>query len=123
MANNIKKTYILAIVNRDREIFNKIKKFLLTNYNVYVVDLLKNEQKPFDKKSLIKKLKKYPISFIILKLTTHKDNIVIYRALQELNLNIPIINSINSVKMCESRKETFQQLEKRIKRLKFPQTY
>ena len=25
--------------------------------------------------------------------------------------------------MCESRKETFQQLEKRIKRLKFPQTY
>lgn len=123
MANNIKKTYILAIVNRDREIFNKIKKFLLTNYNIYVVDLLKNEQKPFDKKVLVKKLKKYPISFIILKLTTHKDNIVIYKALQELNLNIPILNSINSVKMCESRKETFQLLEKRIKKLKIPQTY
>ncbi len=123
MANNIKKTYILAIVNRDREIFNKIKKFLLTNYNIYVVDLLKNEQKPFDKKVLVKKLKKYPISFIILKLTTHKDNIVIYKALQELDLNIPILNSINSVKMCESRKETFQLLEKRIKKLKIPQTY
>ena len=123
MANNIKKTFVLAIVNRDLEVFSKIKKFLLTNYNIYVIDLIKNEQKPFDIKALTKKLKKYPISFIILKLTTHKDNIMIYKALEELNLNIPILNSVNSVKTCESRKKTFQLLEKSCKKLKFPQTY
>ena len=123
MANNIKKTYILAIVNRDLEIFSKIKKFLLTNYNIYVVDLIKNNQKPFDIKDIKKKLKKYPISFIILKLTTHKDNFVIYKALNELNLNIPILNSVNSVRACESRKETFQFLEQKCKKLKFPKTY
>jgi glutathione synthase/RimK-type ligase-like ATP-grasp enzyme len=123
MANNIKKTYILAIVNRDLEIFSKIKKFLLTNYNIYVIDLIKSKQKPFDIRVLTKKLKKYPISFIILKLTTHKDNKVIYKALEELKLDIPILNSINSVKTCESRKNTFQLLEKISKKLKFPQTY
>jgi glutathione synthase/RimK-type ligase-like ATP-grasp enzyme len=123
VANNIKKTYILAIVNRDLEIFSKIKKFLLTNYNIYVVDLIKSEQKPFDIKNLNKKLKKYPISFIILKLTTHRDNIVIYNALEELKLNIPILNSVNSVRTCESRKKTFQLLEKTCKKLKFPHNY
>ncbi|TFF69079.1 MAG: hypothetical protein EU516_01135 [Promethearchaeota archaeon] len=123
MANNIKKTYILAIVNRDLEIFSKIKKFLLTNYNIYVVDLMKNQQKSFDIKALKKKLKKYPISFIILKLTTHKDNVAIYKALEQLNLNIPILNSLNSVRTCESRKETFQLLRKSCKTLKFPQPY
>jgi len=123
VANNIKKTYILAIVNRDLEIFSKIKKFLLTNYNIYVVDLIKNEQKSFDIKALKKKLKKYPISFIILKLATHKDNDAIYKALDELNLDIPILNSVNSVKACESRKETFQFLEKKCKKLNFPKTY
>ena len=123
MANNIKKTYILAIVNRDLEIFSKIKKFLLTNYNIYVVDLIKNQQKSFDIKALKKKLKKYPISFIILKLTTNKDNSAIYEALAQLNLDIPILNSINSVKTCESRKDTFQLLRKSCKNLKFPQPY
>ena len=123
MANNIKKTYILAIVNRDLEIFSKIKKFLLTNYNIYVIDLIKSEQKPFDVKALTKKLKKYPISFIILKLTTHKDNIIIYEALEELKLNIPILNSIESVKTCESRKSTFKLLQKTCKKIKIPQTY
>ena len=123
MANNIKKTYVLAIVNRDLEIFSKIKKFLLTNYNIYVLDMIKNEQKSFDIKALKKKLKKYPISFIILKLTTHKDNAVIYNTLQELNLDIPILNSIKSVKTCESRRETFQFLENKCKKLNFPQTY
>lgn len=123
MANNIKKTYILAIVNRDLEIFRKIKKFLLTNYNIYVVSLLKNNQKSFDIKTLKKKLKKYPISFIIVKLATHKENCTIYHALNELNLEIPILNSVNSVKACESRKKTFQFLEKKCKKLNFPKTY
>jgi glutathione synthase/RimK-type ligase-like ATP-grasp enzyme len=123
VANNIKKTYILAIVNRDLEIFSKIKKFLLTNYNIYVVDLIKNQQKSFDIKALKKKLKKYPISFIILKLTTHKDNVAIYNTLQQLNLDIPILNSLNSVRTCESRKDTFQLLRKSCKNLKFPQPY
>ncbi|TFF85446.1 MAG: hypothetical protein EU517_01610 [Promethearchaeota archaeon] len=123
MANNIKKTYVLAIVNRDLEIFSKIKKFLMTNYNIYVVDLIKNGYKPFDKKLLIKKLKKYPISFLILKLTTHKENVEIYNSLKELNLTIPLLNSVKSVKTCESRRKTFELLEKKCKKLQFPQTY
>jgi len=123
MVNNIKKTYILAIVNRDLEIFSEIKKFLLTNYNIYVIDLIKNDLKPFEAKRLKKKLKKYPFSFIILKLTTQKNNIEIYKALQEFAPDIPILNSVNSVKMCESRKATFKFLESASKKLKYPQTF
>jgi glutathione synthase/RimK-type ligase-like ATP-grasp enzyme len=123
MVNNIKKTYILAIVNRDLEIFSKIKKFLLTNYNIYVIDLIKNDLKPFEAKRLKKKLKKYPFSSIILKLTTQKNNIEIYKALQEFAPDIPILNSVNSVKMCESRKATFKFLESASKKLKYPQTF
>ena len=63
MANTIKRKYIGAICNRDLEVIESIKKFLLKNYNIVIVNLMKNGFESFSGKYLEKKLKKYPISF------------------------------------------------------------
>ena len=42
MVNNIKRKYIGAICNRDLDVLEDIKKFLIKNYNITVVNLMKN---------------------------------------------------------------------------------
>ncbi|MBA7529451.1 hypothetical protein ES705_21649 [subsurface metagenome] len=58
MANNIKRKYVGAICNRDLEVLEHIKKFLLKNYNIYLVNLMKNGPQNFNEKYLEKRLKK-----------------------------------------------------------------
>ncbi|MFX1448843.1 MAG: hypothetical protein ACFFCG_12045, partial [Promethearchaeota archaeon] len=60
MANNIKRKYIGAICNRDLDVMENIEKFLLKNYNIAIVNLIKNGIESFSEKTLEKKLKKYP---------------------------------------------------------------
>jgi len=123
MANNIKKIYIGAICNRDLEVLDQIKKILFRNYNITVVNLLKKGSNTFNRDYYKKKLKKYPISFLILKLTTQKTNEEIYDTIKEISPEIPILNSAQSVKICESRRETFKLIEIKCKNLKIPKTY
>lgn len=123
MANNVKRIYIGAICNRDLEVLESIKKFLLKNYNVIIVDLLKKGANSFDIKYFLKQLKKYPICFLILKLTTQNSNKEIYEAIKQVIPNIPILNSLNSVQVCESRKETFKMISQTCKKVKIPITY
>ncbi|MFX1498747.1 MAG: hypothetical protein ACFFBH_14585 [Promethearchaeota archaeon] len=123
MANNVKRIYIGAICNRDLEVLERIKKFLLKNYNVLIVELLKKGTNSFDNKYFLKQLKKYPISFLMLKLTTQNSNKKIYEAIEQVCPNIPILNSLNSVQVCESRKETFKMISQKCKKVKIPITY
>ncbi|MFW9937235.1 MAG: hypothetical protein ACFFD5_06265, partial [Candidatus Thorarchaeota archaeon] len=96
---------------------------LLKNYNITVINLLKKDTYTFDLEYFKKKLRKYPISFLILKLTTDKSNEQIYKAIIKYAPNVPILNSIKSVKTCESRTETFKLINKTCKNLKTPSTY
>jgi len=123
MANNVKRIYIGAICNRDLEVLEKIKNLLLKNYNITIINLLKKDTYTFNLDYFKKKLKKYPISFLILKLTTHKSNEQIYNAIFHYAPNIPILNSIKSVKTCESRNDTFRLITEYCKNLKTPHTY
>ena len=123
MASNIKRKYVGAICNRDLEVLEHIKKFLLKNYNIYVVNLMKNGHENFNEKYLEKRLKKYPISFVIVKLTTQKSNESIYKVVRNVSPNIPILNSLNSVQICESRTNTFELIKSSCKKIQIPLTY
>ena len=108
MANTIKRKYIGAICNRDLEVMENIKKFLLKNYNITIVNLMKNGFESFNANYLEKKLKKYPISFLIVKLTTQQANRRIYKIIKDFCPDIPILNDLKSVQICESRFDTFR---------------
>jgi glutathione synthase/RimK-type ligase-like ATP-grasp enzyme len=123
MASNIKRKYVGAICNRDLEVLEHIKKFLLKNYNINVVNLMKNGPENFNEKYLEKRLKKYPISFFIVKLTTQKSNENIYKVIRNVSPNIPILNSLNSVQICESRTNTFELIKNRCKKIQIPLTF
>lgn len=123
MASNIKRKYVGAICNRDLEVLEHIKKFLLKNYNIYVVNLMKNGPENFNEKYLEKRLKKYPISFFIVKLTTQKSNENIYKVIRKVSPNIIILNSLNSVHICESRTNTFELIKNSCKKIRIPFTY
>ncbi|MFX1587716.1 MAG: hypothetical protein ACFFC1_06155 [Promethearchaeota archaeon] len=123
MANNIKRIYIGAIFNRDLEVLEQLKKFLLKNYNIVILDLLKKASNSFDIKYFKRILKKYPISLLIIKLTTQKLNEEIYNTVKEIAPNIQILNSLKSVQICESRKETFKLISQKCKKLNIPKTY
>jgi hypothetical protein len=123
MANNIKKIYIGAICNRDIEVLEQIKNFLFKNYNISIIDLIKPDNKVFDEKYFQKRLKKYAISFLILKLTSSQSNKRIYEAIEKYASHIPILNDADSVKCCESRRETFRLIEKKCKKLNIPRCY
>jgi len=118
-----KKYYIGSICNRDLERFKEIKTFSKINYNIKIVNFFKNSSTNFSLKYFLKKLKKYPISLIIVKLFSEESNKKIYDALEQYAPHIPRLNSINSVRTCESRKETFKLLESKCKKLSIPKCY
>ncbi|MFX1259538.1 MAG: hypothetical protein ACFFAN_16920 [Promethearchaeota archaeon] len=117
------KIIIGYICNRDIEVFKKITKFSKLYYNIKIVNLLKKGSNSFNLKYFKKKLKKYPISFIIIKLCSGDNNQEIYNALTTYAPNIPRLNSIKSVKTCESRKETFKMIENKCKKLNVPKSF
>ena len=121
MANNLKKIFIGAICNRDLEVMTSIQKFILTNHNISIIDFYKNNSQEFDEKDFKKKLKRYPISYLIVKLTTQNSNQKIYKAVRKHAPHIPILNSLESVNICESRKDTFRFIKNNCKNLKVPQ--
>lgn len=123
MANNLKKAYIGAICNRDVEVLTRIKSFLLKNYNISLIDFMKTGIESFNTKHLEKRLKKYPIMFLIVKLTTQKENESVYKTLKQVAPNLPVLNSLDSVKMCESRRATFKYLEENCQKVNIPITY
>jgi len=121
--NKLNKIYIGAICNRDLDTLDEIKKFCNKNYNISIIDLLKRDSNRFNIKYLKKQLKKYPISYIILKILSEDSNKEIYNTISNLAPNIPLVNSLNSVKLCESRQETFKFIEKKIKKLNIPKHF
>ena len=123
MANNIKRKYIGAICNRDLEVMENIEKFLLKNYNIAIVNLIKNGIESFSEKTLEKKLKKYPISFLIVKLTTQQGNKRIYRIINEVCPDIPILNDLKAVQICESRNDTFTSIKNNSKKHNIPRFF
>lgn len=118
-----KKLYIGAICNRDLEIFEEIKRFSRINYNIKIVNFFKNGSTNFSLKFFLKKLRKHRYSLIIVKLFSEESNKKIYDALEQHAPHIPRLNSITSVRTCESRKETFKLLESRCKKLNIPKCY
>ena len=118
---SLKRFYIGAICNRDTEIFDSIIKFSKINYNIKTVDLLKKGI--FNVKYFKKKLKKYPLSLIIVKLYSEDSNKEIYDAIRKYAPHIPRLNSIRSVKTCENRKSTFKLVEQKCKKLQIPMSY
>ncbi len=123
MANTIKRKYIGAICNRDLEVLESIKKFLIKNYNITIVNLMKNGLESFNTKYLEKRLKKYPISFLIIKLTTQELNEKIYRIVKKTCPEIPILNALESVQICESRQNSFNFIKQNSKKLLTPRSF
>ncbi|MBY9020028.1 MAG: hypothetical protein KGD67_03140 [Candidatus Lokiarchaeota archaeon] len=123
MANNLKRKYIGAICNRDLEVLEDIKKFLFKNYNITIVNLMKNGLESFNAKSLEKRLKKYPISFLIVKLTTQELNEKVFKIIKEVCPEIPLLNTLESVQLCESRQNTFNFIKKKHKKILTPQSF
>jgi len=123
MANNLKRKYIGAICNRDLEVLEKIKKFLIKNYNITIVNLMKNGLESFNAKYLEKRLRKYPISFLMVKLTTQELNEKIYRIVKEICPEIPLLNSLESVQLCESRQNTFNFIKNNYKKILTPHSF
>ena len=123
MANNLKRKYIGAICNRDLEVLENIKKFLIKNYNITLVNLMKNGLESFNAKYLEKRLKKYPISFLMVKLTTQELNEKIYRIVDEICPEIPLLNSLESVRLCESRQNTFNFIKKNYNKILTPRSF
>ena len=116
-----KKIYIGAINERDCEIFDQIKDFSKSNYNIKFVNLLEKER--FSEKFFLRQLKKYPISLLLLKVYSKKENEIIYQSLVKHASNIPLLNSIKAVKTCESRKNTFELIKRQCEFLKIPEFY
>jgi len=123
VANKINRIYIGAICNRDMVIFEKLKNFCNKNYNIAIINLLKKDSNSFNIKYFKKKMKKYPFSFFIVKLLSRDSNQIIYDTINEIAPNIPVINSLNSVKMCEHRSETFKFIKQKCKKLTIPKSY
>ena len=123
MSNKFNRIYIGAICNRDLDIFQEIKKFCSKNYNFSVINLFKTDSDNFNVKYFRKKIKKYPISLIILKLLSEDSNQTIYNAINQYAPDIPLLNSLNSVKICESRINTFNFINQKCKKLNIPQIY
>jgi len=123
VSNKFNRIYIGAICNRDLEILQEIKKFCSKNYNFSVINLFKTGSDNFNVKYFRKKIKKYPISLIILKLLSEDSNQTIYNAINQYAPNIPLLNSLNSVKICESRINTFDFINQKCKKLNIPQIY
>ena len=123
MANTIKRKYIGAICNRDLEVMENIKKFLLKNYNITIVNLMKNGFESFNANYLEKKLKKYPISFLIVKLTTQQANRRIYKIIKDFCPDIPILNDLKSVQICESRFDTFSKIKNDNNKINTPKLF
>ncbi|MFX1393914.1 MAG: hypothetical protein ACFFAH_10100 [Promethearchaeota archaeon] len=117
-----KRIIVGYICNRDLDIFNEIKRFSKINYGIKFVNLLKNDS-TFSIKYLKKKIKKYPISFLIVKLFSEESNQDIYNAIKTYLPNVPRLNSLRSVQKCESRKDTFKLVEQKCKKLKIPQSF
>ncbi|MFX0070083.1 MAG: hypothetical protein ACFFAO_03245 [Candidatus Hermodarchaeota archaeon] len=123
---SIKKIYIGAICNRDLEIFEKITQFVKVNYNIKIVNLLPHKgtkKGVFDVKYFRKKLKKYPLSLIIVKLLSEKQNRLIYESIKNYAPKIPLLNSIKAVRTCESRRSTFKLIEDKYKKIPIPKSY
>ena len=95
----IKRIYIGAICNRDVEVFDQIKKFSKVHYNnkISIVSLLKKDNS-FSTKHFKKKIKKYPISFLIVKLYSEPSNQIIYNAIRTYLPNIPFPKSPGCLK-------------------------
>ncbi|MFX1419946.1 MAG: hypothetical protein ACFE9N_13590 [Promethearchaeota archaeon] len=123
MSNKLSRIYIGSICNRDLEIFEKIKKFCSKNYNVSIINLLKKDSNTFNAKHFTKQIKKYPISFIIVKLNSAESNQEIYKTIREIAPTIPLLNSARAVKICESRTNTFKFIEQRARKLNIPKTF
>ncbi|MFX1326966.1 MAG: hypothetical protein ACFE91_02325 [Promethearchaeota archaeon] len=123
MSNKLSRIYIGSICNRDLEIFEEIKKFCSRNYNISIVNLLKKGSNTFSAKYYKKQIKKYPISFIIVKLLSEEGNQEIYRTIKEVTPNIPLLNNINAVKTCESRRGTFKLIEQKCKKVNVPRSF
>jgi len=56
-------------------------------------------------------------------LLTEDDNQEIYRAIKEIAPNIPLLNNMDAVKTCESRRETFRSITRKCKKLVVPQSF
>ncbi len=123
MALKNQKIVIGSICNRDLEVLENIKKFSKLYYNIKIVNLLKKGSDSFNLKYFKKKLKKYPILFLIIKLFSEESNQEIYDVLKIYAPDIPILNSIRAVKTCESRKETFRLIEQKYNKISFPRVY
>jgi len=123
MANNLKRKYIGAICNRDLEVLENIKKFLIKNYNITIVNLMKNGLESFNAKYLEKRLRKYPISFLIVKLTTQELNEKIYGIVKKTCPEIPLLNTLESVQLCESRQNTFNFIKKNYRKILTPRSF
>lgn len=123
MSGKLNRIYVGAIWNRDLEICKKIKNFCNKNYNISIINLLKKDSNSFNAKYLKKKLKKYPISLFIVKLLSEKKNQRIYNIVKDIAPNIPWLNSFESVKLCESRTETFKFIKQKHNKLTIPETY
>jgi len=123
VSSKLNRIYVGAICNRDLEIFKEIRDFCDKNYNVKIVNLFKKGPNSFNAKYLKKKLKKYPISLFIVKLFSEKENQDIYNIIRDVAPNIPWLNSFESVKVCESRAETFKLIEQKHKKLHIPKIY
>jgi glutathione synthase/RimK-type ligase-like ATP-grasp enzyme len=121
-----KKYYIGTICNRDLEIFEEITSYLKDHYDVKIINLIPhkgNKKGRFNVEYFCKKIKKHPISLIILKLFSEESNQIIYKTLKTYAPQIPLLNNIDSVRICESRKESFKFVEKEYKKLKVAKSY
>ncbi|MFW9973404.1 MAG: hypothetical protein ACFFDF_24685 [Candidatus Odinarchaeota archaeon] len=123
MSNKLGRIYIGSICNRDLEIFDKITKFCKKNYNISIINLLKKDSNKFSVKHFKKQVKKYPISFIIVKVLSEKANQEIYKTIKQITPNIPLLNSLDAVQMCESRKDTFKNVEQKSKKNIIPRCF
>ena len=123
MANNLKKLYIGAICNRDLQVLDQIKNFLSKNYNIILIDFMKHGLESFNEKYYKKRLKKYPIVFLIVKLTSREENQKIYDIITNVTPNLPILNNLFSVRTCESRKATFQFIERNVRKINSPKFF
>lgn len=123
MSNKLSRVYIGSICNRDLVVFDKIKSFCSKNYNISIINLIKKGSNTFSAKYFKKQLKKYPISSIIIKLLSEEYNQEVYNAIKEIAPTIPLLNNINAVKTCESRRETFRNIARKCKKLVIPQSF